>query len=65
MSSEDPAVAVVSYQIRKADLTVSADPAGNGIQVQKLGYGQEMTEGERRRAPSMEKSWISASAPRI
>ena len=47
VSSEDPAVAVVSYQIRKADLTVSADPAGNGIQVQKLGYGQEMTEGEK------------------
>ena len=47
MSSEDPAVAVVSYQIRKADLTVSADPAGNGIQVQKLGYGQELTEGEK------------------
>ena len=47
VSSEDPAVAVVSYQIRKADLTVSANPAGNGIQVQKLGYGQEMTEGEK------------------
>lgn len=47
VSSKDPAVAVVSYQIRKADLTVSADPAGNGIQVQKLGYGQEMTEGEK------------------
>ena len=40
-------MAVVSYQIRKADLTVSADPAGNGIQVQNLGYGQEMTEGEK------------------
>ena len=40
-------MAVVSYQIRKADLTVSADPAGNGIQVQKLGYGQELTEGEK------------------
>ena len=47
VSSKDPAVAVVSYQIRKADLTVSADPAGNGIQVQKLGYGQELTEGEK------------------
>ena len=29
VSSEDPAVAVVSYQIRKADLTVSADPDGS------------------------------------
>ena len=47
VSSKDPAVAVVSYQIRKADLTVSADPAGNVIQVQKLGYGQELTEGEK------------------
>ena len=47
VSSENPAVAVVSYQIRKADLTVSADPAGNEIQVQKLGYGQELTEGEK------------------
>ena len=40
-------MAVVSYQIRKADLTVSADPAGNDIQVQKLGYGQELTDGEK------------------
>ncbi len=47
VSSENPAVAVVSYQIKKADLTVSADPAGNDIQVQKLGYGQELTEGEK------------------